>query len=229
MHALILAGGEGSRLMASGVQVPKALVAIDGQPQLVRLIAACRRVGATSITCALRDDLLSVAGERAEAAGADVIAVHTPDSLHTLDTALRAVPPGEVLCTLVDSVMPDRDWDAAHAAATRALRDAHAVVAVTPLVDDPTPLWVDVQHDGAVAGFGVAGSRPLVTGGVYWLSAAARAMVPEAVQNGASRLRQYLTYLVAHGARVHAVEVAQIVDVDTGSDLAAAVALMEQQ
>ena len=34
MHGLILAGGDGSRLLASGVTVPKALVRIAGRPQV---------------------------------------------------------------------------------------------------------------------------------------------------------------------------------------------------
>jgi len=38
MQGLILAGGEGSRLVADGVDTPKALVEVAGRPQILNLI-----------------------------------------------------------------------------------------------------------------------------------------------------------------------------------------------
>src|ERR1019366_2983139 len=57
MHGLVLAGGEGSRLGAPGVTVPRALVQIGGRAQVARMVAACRRVGCEMVTCAVREDL----------------------------------------------------------------------------------------------------------------------------------------------------------------------------
>ena len=226
MHGLILAGGDGSRLLESGITVPKALVSIAGQPQLRRMAAACRRAGCETVTCAVRDDLVAEAIAAVGDDSVSVVPVRTASSLHTLDAGLRAVPAGTVLCTLVDSVMPDADWDAAHLAAMRALRTVDAVVAVTPFVADESPLWTDVAPDGAVRGFGRRTEPAVVTGGVYWLGDRARAAASDAVDIGVMRLRGYLARLIETGHRVRAVEVRRIVDVDTGADLALALALV---
>ena len=229
MHGLILAGGDGSRLSASGIAAPKALVPIAGQPQLVRLVEACRRVGCETVTCAVRADLAAEATALLAGRGVRVVPVRTPTSLHTLHAGLQATADGDVLCSLVDTVMAAADWDAAHAAATAALREADAVVAVTPLVEDESPLWVEVRPDGRVVGFGRRADPPLVTGGLYWLSARARQAAADAVEGGVARLRGYLSRLIDAGHRVDAVEVARIIDVDTGADLAAALALVDAE
>lgn len=226
MHGLILAGGDGSRLLASGVTEPKALVTIAGSPQVVRMVAACRRVGCETVTCAVREDLVDAVRDAVADRSVRIVALRTPTSLHTLEMGLRAVPAGEVLCTLVDSVMPASDWDAAHQAAVTALRSAAAVVAVTPFVDDASPLWADVAADGMVRAFGRRGSTDLVTGGVYWLDNRARAAATAAVASGVQRLRGFLAQLIEDGLTVRAVEVRKIVDVDTSADLDAALALI---
>jgi NDP-sugar pyrophosphorylase family protein len=226
MHGLILAGGDGSRLLASGITVPKALVPIGGQPQLRRVADACRRAGCETVTCAVRDDLAATAAFALEGDEVTVVPVRTATSLHTLAAGLRAIPPGDVLCTLVDTVMPAADWNSAHVAAVWALRDADAVVAVTPFVDDESPLWAEVAMDGTVRGFGHRVEPAVVTGGVYWFSPAARTAAGAAVDAGVMRLRGYLARLIETQHRVRAVEVRRIVDVDTSADLALAVALV---
>lgn len=226
MHGLILAGGDGSRLLASGITVPKALVPIAGQPQLRRLVAACRRVGCETVTCAVRADLAVPATAALADDSVTVVPVRAATSLHTLEAGLRTIAAGDVLCTLVDTVMPAADWDAAHVAASKALRDADAVVAVTPFVDDESPLWADVRADGTVRGFGRRAEPAVVTGGVYWFGTPARAAATDAVEVGVMRLRGFLARLIETQHRVRAVEVPRIVDVDTSADLALALALV---
>lgn len=227
MHGLILAGGDGSRLLASGVTVPKALVSIAGQPQLRRMVDACRRVGCDTVTCAVRDDLAAAATVALAGSDVTIVPLRTPTSLHTLAAGLRTVPSGDVLCTLVDTVMPATDWNAAHAAAVRGLQDADAIVALTPFVDDDSPLWAEMVADGTVRSFGRRVEPALVTGGVYWLGPRARAAADAAVDAGVHRLRGYLTRLVDTQHQVRAVEVRRIVDVDTSADLALAIALVD--
>ncbi len=227
MHGLILAGGEGSRLLASGITAPKALVPIAGRPQVVRMVAACRRVGCETVTCAVREDLVGAVTLAIADKSVRIVPLRTPTSLHTLEAGLRAVPPGKVLCTLVDSVMPAVDWDTAHREAVGMLAKAAAVVAVTPFVDDASPLWADVDADGTVRAFGRRGNRDLVTGGVYWFDERAREAATAAVQSGVQRLRGFLAQLIELDLPVRAVEVRKIVDVDTSADLDAALALVE--
>ena len=226
MRGLVLAGGEGSRLAATGVVVPKALVPIGGRAQVARMVAACRRVGCDTVTCAVREDLAPAVVDAIADPAVQVVAVRTLSSLHTLEAGLRAIGDGDVLCTLVDTVMRAADWDTAHRRAVQALREADAVVVVTPFVDDDAPLWTDVAADGSVRAFGRRGDRDLVTGGVYWLGPTARAAATVAVAAGVMRLRGFLAGLIEAGYRVRAIEVRKIVDVDTSADLDAALALI---
>lgn len=226
MHALILAGGEGSRLAADGVATPKALVRVGGMPQLTRLIAACRRAGCETVACAVRTDLVPAVAAIVSDADVVIVPVRTPTSLHSLDAGLAAVPPGPVFCVLVDTVMTDADWDAAHRAAATRLATADAVVATTSYVRDDHPLWVDADRHGRVRAFGRPGVTPVVTGGMYWLGIGARAQVSPALVDGTMRLRGFLARLVEVGTTVAAIDVPRIVDLDTRADLEEAIALM---
>ena len=229
MHGLILAGGEGSRLLASGVREPKALVSIGGKPQLRRAALTCLQLGCRSVTCAVRADLAADAAAVCAGLDATIVPVRTPSSLHSLVEGLRAVPSGPVFCTLVDTVMPTVDWTAAHSVAVGALREADAVIAVTPFVDDTSPLWVEVGPDATVRSFGQPVDPVLVTGGAYWFGQRARAAAAAAVASGVVRLRGFLAHLIDSGQRVRAVEVCRIIDVDTRDDLVLATALMQRE
>jgi NDP-sugar pyrophosphorylase family protein len=227
MHGLILAGGEGSRLAAGGIAVPKPLVEIAGRPLITRLLETLESLGCASLTCAVRADLSAVRqlldGVRLHVP-LQVIECRTPSSLHTLVAGLEAVPTGAVFCSLVDTVMRPEDWRAVYRATERHLAlGADFVVAVTPYVDDESPVYVrrgkrgggDVVH--AVSDTPI--HPPCVTGGVYGLGATARAAAADAVRGGLHRMRGFLNAVVVGGRRVAAVEVPRIIDVDRPSDV----------
>ena len=224
MHGLILAGGEGSRLAAAGVSLPKPLVEVAGKPQILRLLETFQALGCTSLTCAVRADFPAVRrlldGTRF-ARPFKVIECRTPSSLHTLVEGLRAVPPGPVFCTMVDTVMRWEDWEVVYRGTEWHLAEgADMVLAVTPYVDDESPVYVSTGEDGFVRS---VSDKPLhprcVTGGVYGLSAGARDAAADAVDRGLHKMRRYLAGVVADGGRVGVVEVPRIIDIDRPSDL----------
>jgi NDP-sugar pyrophosphorylase family protein len=232
VHGLILAGGEGSRLAAGGIAVPKPLVEVAGQPQIVRLLETFAQLGCASVTCAVRADVPAVRREldgRRFQAPLRVVECRTPSSLHTLVEGLRAVPAGPVFCSMVDTVMRPADWREVYRATERHLREgADMVLVVTPYVDDESPVYVARKTGGVgLAERDVAGVSdeplgpppPFVTGGVYGLSAAARRAAAEAVAGGVHKMRGFLKAMVAQGRRVAAVEVPRVIDIDRPSDL----------
>jgi len=140
---------------------------------------------------------------------------------------LRAVPAGPVFCSMVDTVMRPADWRVVYRATERHLGGgAELVLAVTPYVDDESPVYVSRGgRDGVDGGDDVRGLSeepvhpPCVTGGVYGLSAGIRGAAAEAVAGGANRMRGFLKAVVAAGRRVAAVEVPRIIDIDRPTDL----------
>src|SRR5881397_651920 len=146
MHGLVLAGGEGSRLAAAGVSIPKPLVEVVGKPQVARLLETLDGLGCDSLTCAVNADFPAVGCLLATVrfqAPLRVLECRTPSSLHTLVAGLAVVPPGPVFCTMVDTVMPAADWRRLFRGVTERLDGgAAAALAVTPFVDDELPLYV---------------------------------------------------------------------------------------
>jgi hypothetical protein len=157
-----------------------------------------------------------------------IVTCRTPSSLHTLVEGLEQTPDGDVFCTMVDTVMRRSDWRAVYAEASDALAaGADAVLAVTPYVDDERPVWVARTTTGFVGRLSARPvSPPCVTGGVYAFTPPARAAARTSLNDGLSRMRDFLADLLDHGARVATTEVARIVDVDRESDLVVAEALV---
>ncbi len=226
MHGLILAGGEGSRLAAGGIRVPKPLVEVAGRPQIVGLLETFAALGCRSLTCAVRADFPAVArllDGRRFGPLLTVVECRTPSSLHTLVEGLRAVPAGPVFCSMVDTVMRPADWGAVFRATERHLEGgADMVLAVTPYVDDESPVYVirgGGEGDEVRALSDAPVHPPCVTGGVYGISAGMRRAAADAVSGGGHRMRGFLKAVVADGRRVAAVEVPRIIDIDRPSDL----------
>ena len=223
MHGLILAGGEGSRLRADGVPVPKPLVSIGDLPQLRRLLDMFQEVGCESTTCLVRADFRQVAKllQPGGRGGPHLVWCRTPSSLHTLVEGLRVVPPGPVFCTMIDTVMRPEDWRATYRETEGHLTAGAALVlVVTPFVDDESPLYVERDDEGMVTRIGgEPGISPLVTGGVYGLSERVREEAAAALKAGLHRMRAFLQRVVQQGHRVATVEIARIIDLDRRRDL----------
>jgi hypothetical protein len=191
---------------------------------VIRLLATLAGLGCETLTCMVRADFPAVfrlLEEQAFGPPLQVRSCRTPSSMHTLAEGLQAVPPGAVFCTMVDSFMPAADWHDVYAATARGLAEgADAMLAVTPFVDDESPLYVNIDGAGLVRALSDEPQVPAqVTGGVYGFSTGARQAAAEAVGRGVQRMRGFLKWLVARGSRVGTIVVPRIIDIDHHSDL----------
>lgn len=231
MHGLILAGGEGSRMRNDGIEVPKPLVKVGGRPQISQLVDTLWALGCASVTCLLRDTMPEVEEVLRRDPGGRAATLRwcrTPSSLHTLAEGLRAIPPGPVFCSMTDTVMQPADWRRFYAETRRQL-DAgkHAVLAVTPYVDDERPLYVKRDGEGRAIRIGSRSTTPpCVTGGAYGWSPGIRPDVEAACRDGVSRLRAFLQRIVARGRHIGTVEIDRIIDLDGRRDLEQAAAFL---
>jgi dTDP-glucose pyrophosphorylase len=235
VHGLILAGGEGSRLRNDGIGTPKALVEVAGSPQILRLLNTLSRLGCSPVTCMVRNEFPAVLAVLARQAAImpdlRVIPCRTPSSLHTLVGGLKAIPDGPVFCTMVDTIMPEKDWNDVYTQTKHSLdAGAGAVLAVTPFVDDERALYVEVDGDGWVRRLDDEPVDPIcVTGGVYGLSELARERACYALDSGMSRMRSFLKLMVDEGSRVATIRVPWMIDVDRKRDLLAATERMKKE
>ncbi len=231
LHGLILAGGEGSRLAAGGVAVPKPAVEVAGRPQILRLVETLARLGCPTVTCMVREGTPEVAALLARPAWGERVRCHdcrTPSSLHTLVEGLARTPAGPVFVTMVDTVMRAADWRTVFERAAACLAaGADAVLAVTPYVDDEAAVYVSAANGRVVRIADRALEPPCVTGGVYAFAPGVRALAREAVDAGVARMRNFLARLVDQGHAVAAVAVPRIIDLDRVSDLEAANAWLQ--
>ena len=218
----IIAAGDGSRLRAAGFAMPKPLVPVAGVPLIEWVIGNFLAAGITSLVAIVNEqarECRDLVHARFPDLDAEVIVKTTPSSLESFFEINRRLGGGRALVSTVDAWCRTDDFVRFVEAALRRPPDA-SVLAVTPLVADESPLWVDVDAASRVRALGgTTGTH--VTAGMYLFSARARAATPPPL----GRLREFLAWLHRQGEPFYAETIENVVDVDHGSDVALAEAL----
>jgi NDP-sugar pyrophosphorylase family protein len=219
----IIAAGEGSRLRRAGFAAPKPLVSVAGVPLIASVIGNFVAAGITSIRIIVNEteqDCANFVRSRFPRIDAEMIVKSTASSLESFREVAGAREGGRMLVSTVDAWCPEADFVRfVRAACGRAFEAS--VLAVTPLVADENPLWVDLDDDGRVSGLG-GSSGSLVTAGMYLVSSRVRRTPPPA---GLGRLRDYLGWLLRTGEPLYGDVVETVVDVDRAEDVALAESL----
>ena len=143
----------------------------------------------------------------------------TRSSLESFLEVNRRLAGDRALISTVDAWCRPGDFAGFVQAALRRPADA-SVLAVTPLVADDRPLWVDVDAAGRIRRLG-GSEGTYVTAGLYMLSERARAASPPPLGS----LREFLAWLLGQGEPLYAETIENVVDVDQQSDVVLAEAL----
>lgn len=228
MNYAIIAAGEGSRLAAEGVSLPKPLVEIEGRPMIGRLIDIFMANHAEHISVIVNAEMKEVAEyvESLRRSGLPITLTikSTPSSMHSFYEVSRPFGPGRFILTTVDTIFRPEDFAAYVKAFEHAPESLDGMMAVTPFVDDEKPLWVRTDPaTGLITEFAdTAGTPPctLVSGGIYGLTApGALTVLEDCFASGVSRMRNYQRALIAAGQRLQAFSIPKIMDIDHASDL----------
>lgn len=228
MIAGIIAAGEGSRLRAGGITVPKPLVPVGGVPIIERLLRALHRCGVTGAHCIVNEDSTQV---RDHVLGLRLpipvtfLVRSTPSSMHSLFALAPALRRERFLLTTVDSVFDEEDLRALVAASGPDDR-ADGRLAVTEFIDDENPLHVEAGDDGRILSFTKTANPRWVTGGLYVFSPRIFDEIGAATAAGIERLRRFLAHLVTAGYDLRIHPFSAIVDVDRPADIGAAERLL---
>ncbi|MBR5086889.1 MAG: NTP transferase domain-containing protein [Muribaculaceae bacterium] len=232
MHYAIIAAGEGSRLAQEGVDKPKPLVELNGEPMILRLMNIFRRCNAESISVIINDFMPEVK-EFLNTLKLDVplniVVKSTPSSMHSFWELSKVMNPGKFCLTTVDTIFREQDFARYIEAFEKDTRN-DGMWAVTPFIEDEKPLYVEVNRCMNIKAFcdePFDGAK-YVSGGIYAMSDKAFPILNQCIEKGISRMRNFQRALIDNGMRLKAFSIDKIIDVDHASDIEVAQAFINE-
>lgn len=221
MDLAIIAAGEGLRLKEEGIDIPKPLVEINGVPLMQRIIDTALKNGFDSIVCIINEEskeLERYLQKNYTNHPLNLIVKSTPSSFHSLYQLSRFIT-SPFLLTTTDSVFKEDEFSAFLDYGINK-NDADAVLAVTGFIDDEKPLYAEVEKDFRITGLTDNNNDcEFVTGGLYLFKKDIKKLIDEAAEQGVTRLRNFLRYLLQNELKIYAFPFTKIIDVDHVSDI----------
>ena len=226
MKYAIIAAGEGSRLAAEGVTVPKPLVEICGERLVDRLIRIFMQNDAEDIVVICNDRTAQVAshlaalqrdGLRGRPVPLRFVAKCTPGSMHSFFEISHWLGERKFVLTTVDTIFREDEF----AAYAEAFRQADAgLFPVTGYVEDEKPLYVETNEHLDILGFhdDCRQSR-YVSAGIYGLEPVALQTLRRCRERGEHRMRDFQRALVADGVPLKAFPFSKVLDIDHAADI----------
>ena len=227
----IIAAGEGRRLSEEGVAQPKALVCINGEPLLTRLVRIFNSCGAERIVIIV-NDLNPLAEQHvrklmAQPGGGHIhlVVQTTPSSMHSFFALSQHLEDAPFCLTTVDTIFKESDFR--NYLDYFAQSEVDGVMGVTDFIDDEKPLYVATNDALDITAFlDATTSCKYISGGIYGLTAPALQTLQRCMAEGQSRMRNFQRGLIADGLRLKAFPFSKILDVDHASDIEKAEAFL---
>jgi NDP-sugar pyrophosphorylase family protein len=241
MKFAIIAAGEGSRLSQEGVDVPKPLVRLCGEPLIDRLIRIFEDNGAEEVVVIV-NNLTTLVQEHLRQLSTRVplrmLVKTTPSSMHSFFELSKYLTGGPFCLTTVDTIFRESEF----ASYIREFKgsDGDGVMAVTDYIDDEKPLYVSTDKNLHITGFhdsreafeqspaAAVSECRYISGGIYCLTPKAIVTLNRCMEAGQSRMRNFQRQLVADGLKLTARPFGKILDVDHASDIAKAEAFLRE-
>ena len=228
MKAGIIAAGDGSRLRAEGIVLPKPLVQVDGVALIERLLNSFIRSGISEVICIVNEYSLEVkrfVEEKKFSIPVSFVVKTTPSSMHSLFALVPYLDGEKFLLSTVDSIFDDRELVRFldHAKSNPSL---DGLLAVTNFIDDENPLYVTCDVSNRILGFSKSEHSPWITGGLYVFSPRIFKEMDVVLRQRIERLRNFLGHLVNDGYTFEAFPFSKIIDIDHVHDIQTAEALL---
>lgn len=234
MTFAIISAGEGSRLSQEGINLPKPLVHICGEPMIDRLVRIFMQNGAERIVIIINDLYPQTKAHLQElkqrtTVPMDIIVKNTPSSMHSFHALMPYIKTDKFCLTTVDTIFHENEFADFIASFRKAETDG--CMAVTPFVDDEKPLYVATDEALRITGFHDAPTPQCayVSGGIYGLTSKSFATLSRCIEEGMSRMRNFQRQLIADGLHLQAYPFHKIVDVDHAGDIAKAEAFLKNE
>ena len=231
----IIAAGEGRRLSEEGVAWPKALVPLNGEPLLSRLVRIFKTCAAERIVIIVNDLhpqveqyvrqlMTQPGGERIH-----LVVQTTPSSMHSFYALSQHLTDEPFCLTTVDTIFREEEF-ARYIEAFRT-SEADGLMAVTDYVDDEKPLYISTTRELHITGFHDQPTPDCryISGGIYCLTPKALDTLHRCMDEGLSRMRNFQRQLVSDGLQLEAWPFSKIVDVDHAEDIAKAEEFLREE
>ena len=222
MDYAIIAAGEGSRLRQEGIQTPKPLVLIQGEPLIDRLINIFIRANASSISIIVNEEM-TVLQEHLKKMQLPIplqlIVKSTPSSMHSFYELSKLLKNERFCLTTVDTIFKETDFSKYITAFEN--EETDGLMAVTDYIDDEKPLYVETDCSLRITGFhDEAPKQPqYISGGIYCLKQSAIPVLQRSMDKGIFRMRNYQRQLIEDGLNIKAFPFSKILDVDHADDI----------
>ena len=216
MKYAIIAAGEGSRLAAEGIALPKPLVEVDGQPLIDRLLRIFLDNDAEEIvvicndlTPLVADHLRQLQSQELFGTGVPLklVVKSTPSSMHSFFELSRHLVGGPFCMTTVDTIFRPEEFKSYIHAFRMAVAqgEVEGMMGVTDYIEDEKPLYVETDK--------------YISGGIYGLAESALDTLNRCMERGESRMRNFQRALIADGRRLRAYAFSKVLDIDHASDI----------
>lgn len=177
MKYIILAGGQGSRLVSDGLNVPKPLVVVLGEPMIGRLIHNLLPLDAEEIVIVVNEEMTSVLDylndlKDREALPLTIKPIPSINNFYSLHRAIEGLK-GKYIGLTVDTVFP-LDEFADYVRKVDEMNDGEVLMGLTRFIDDESPLYAKLDDKGMIVDYKYGGTpfegEQIVSAGIYGLS-----------------------------------------------------------
>lgn len=234
MNFAIIAAGEGSRLAAEGIALPKPLVPLNGVPMIDRLIQLFIANNAKSISVIVNNENKQTQAylqkqKKQLDIPFNIVVKTTAGSMHSLYELKPFLQNSPFCLTTVDTIFTENEFSRYIQAFTKTY-DVDGLMAVTDYIDDEKPLYVEVENNLCITKFSdtKSANTKYISGGIYCLKPVALDILEHTMKSGLTRMRDFQRQLISHGLHLKAFPFKKIIDVDHVDDIKKAELLLQE-
>ena len=222
MHFGIIAAGEGSRLRADGILLPKPLVTLGDESMIDRLLRIFIDNGATSVSIIINEEmreLMDYWDNRDYSIPFQLITKSTLGSFDSLCSLCPTILSCPFCITTVDTIFDEVEF----AEYVRCLKTttSSGLFPVTDYVDDDSPLYIKGDLNWKIIEISDQKSDEsfrYISGGIYGFTRNISKYIHVARKIGINRMRDFQKLLINSGLDIQMYPMKKIFDVDRKSD-----------
>ncbi|MFA3782880.1 NTP transferase domain-containing protein [Melioribacteraceae bacterium 4301-Me] len=222
MNLAIIGAGESSRLKAEGLKIPKHLIKLNGEYLIERIIRIGGEKGFDKVFCIINShepELKNYLLNHKFNISVSLIVKDTESSMHSLFEMSQYLSNEPFCLATTDTVFLENEFSN-FINYCKSTEKIDGILAITKFIDDEKPLCVSLDNENNIINFSDSKEGYFwATGGIYYFSNRIFELLPEALNLGIARLRNFLRLLIRNNYKLKAYSFSKIVDIDHVKDI----------